>query len=117
FYNTGQRGAANVNFSQLSQLMTKSRQNQFNAQQAQKAGRVTNQAQAQFRVPLRLGFQPQATPTRLNSFSTRLTKIPGLAKLGPIEASLEGRTAVLRGSVASEADRELAEGLARLEAE
>jgi osmotically-inducible protein OsmY len=36
--------------------------------------------------------------------------------LGKIEATLEGnRTVVLRGRVATEADRQLAEGLARLE--
>ena len=100
--------------------MTKSRQNQFNAQQAQKAGRTTGtQATAQFRVPLRLGFQPQPiNPSRvIVPFTGRVAKITGLSKLGPIEASLEGRTAVLRGTVATEADRQLAEGLARLEPE
>jgi hypothetical protein len=119
FNATGQRGQGNQNFNQLSQLMTKSRQNQFNAQQAQKASKTANQAQAQFRVPLRLGFQPQPIqPQRFGPIvSTRLTKIPGLTKLGPIEASLENTTVVLRGTVATEADRQLAEGLARLEPE
>lgn len=119
FYASGQRGQSTQNFNMLTQLATKSRQNQFNQQQAQKASKGTNQAQAQFRVPLRLGFQPQ--PIQSQRFgpivSTRLTKIPGLTKLGPIEASLEDRTVVLRGTVATEADRQLAEGLARLEPE
>src|SRR4051794_3982456 len=111
----GMRGA---NFGSLTNLMRQSQQNQFNQQQAQKASRTANQPLGQFRVPLRLGFQPPAiAPQRLNAFSTRLTKIPGLAKVGPVEATLEGRTAVLRGSVATEADRQLAEGLARLEPE
>jgi osmotically-inducible protein OsmY len=67
---------------------------------------------------MRLGFQPVAIePVRITGFAVRLNKIPGLSQLGPIQASLEGRTAVLRGTVASEADRQLAEGLAMLEPE
>jgi hypothetical protein len=103
----------------LSQLLGQSRQNQFNQQQAQRSQRGRTQAQSQFRVPMRLGFQP--LPVSNERFgpivSTRLTNIPGLAKIGPIQASLEGRTAVLRGTVMSEADRQLAEGLAMLEPE
>jgi len=111
--------AGRVNFGTLTNLMTQSRQNQFNQQQAQKAARTAAQPQGQFRVPLRLGFQPQAiAPARFNTtVSQRMTKIPGLARVGSINASLEGRTAVLRGTVATEADRQLAEGLARLEPE
>jgi hypothetical protein len=117
FNASGQRGQSNQNFSVLSQLATKSRQNQFNAQQAQKAGRTTGtQATAQFRVPLRLGFQPAVvTNAPLTKLQTGMAKVPGLSKLGPVEATLEGTTAVLRGRVVTEADRQLAEGLARLE--
>jgi BON domain len=116
FNASGQRGAGNQNFNALRQLATQSRQNQFNAQQAQKANRTTTQAQSQFRVPLRLGFQPTAAVNApLPKLQNSITKVPGLTKLGPIEASLEGTTAVLRGRVATEADRQLAEGLARLE--
>lgn len=112
--------AGRVNFGTLTNLMNQSRQNQFNQQQAQKAGRTTGtQATAQFRVPLRLGFEPQIVqPQRFNTqVSGRLTKISGLSRVGSINATLEGRTAVLRGTVATEADRQLAEGLARLEPE
>ncbi|MBW8884181.1 MAG: BON domain-containing protein [Planctomycetia bacterium] len=117
FNASGQGGTGNQNFNMLQQLATKSRQNQFNAQQAQKAGRTTGtQASAQFRVPLRLGFQPPAAPNApLPKLQNTITKVPGLTKLGPIEATLEGTTAVLRGRVATEADRQLADGLARLE--
>src|SRR5213075_2804735 len=116
FYSTGQRGQGNQNFNMLTQLATKSRQNQFNQQQAQKAGKSTSQATAQFRVPLRLGFQPQAVSNvPLTGLQRGLTKVPGMTRLGPISASLEGTTAVLRGTVATEADRQLAEGMARLE--
>src|SRR5262245_39024837 len=117
FNASGQRGMGNQNFNALRTLATQSRQNQFNAQQAQKANRTTTQAQSQFRVPLRLGFQPTAgaNTAPLPKLNTAFTKVSGLTKLGPIEATLEGTTAVLRGRVATEADRQLAEGLARLE--
>jgi hypothetical protein len=97
--------------------MTQSRQNQFNRQQAQKSSRGNTQAKSQFRVPLRIGFDP-STPSASEfngQFGSRLTKIPGLSRVGAIQASLEGQTAVLKGTVATEADRQLAEGLARLE--
>jgi hypothetical protein len=108
-----------VNFGTLTNLMNQSRQNQFNQQQAQKAARTTSQPQGQFRVPLRLGFQPQAIqPQPFDTIVTaRMAKIAGLSRIGSINASLEGRTAVLRGTVPTEADRQLAEGLARLEPE
>ena len=111
--------AGRVNFGTLTNLMNQSRQNQFNQQQAQKASRTANQPQGQFRVPLRLGFQPQVIqPQRFDTtVSARITKIAGLSRVGSINASLEGRTAVLRGTVPTEADRQLAEGLARLEPE
>jgi BON domain-containing protein len=111
--------AGRVNFGTLTNLMNQSRQNQFNQQQAQKAQRSAAQPKGQFRVPLRLGFQPQAiAPQRINvGFQERLARIPGLARTGTISATLEGRTAVLRGTVPTEADRQLAEGLARLEPE
>lgn len=118
FNASGQRGQGNQNFSMLQQLATKSRQNQFNAQQAQKAGRTTGtQATAQFRVPLRLGFQPVVVTNvvPLTGLQKGSTKVPSLTTLGPIAATLEGTTAVLRGRVATLADRQLAEGLARLE--
>ena len=120
FYGTGQRGNTTQNFNALTQLMAKSRQNQFNQQQAQKAARAGTQAKSQFRVPLRLGFEPPPVrgPRITTIVSGRLTKVQGLSQIGKIEASLEGnRTVVLRGTVATEADRQLAEGLARLEPE
>jgi len=113
----GGRGGAQ-SFNMLTQLMAQSRRNQFNQQQAQRGQRGGTQAQSQFRVPMRLGFAPPSIrPEGINEYSTRLTKIPGMSQLGPIRATLEGRTAVLRGMVATEADRQLAEGLAMLEPE
>lgn len=124
FSRQGQPGATQagrLNFGTLGNLLTRSRQNQFNQQQAQKATRGANQAKSQFRVPLRLGFAPtlSAGPIRFNStVPQRFTRISGLNRVGPINATLEGDgVAVLRGTVATEADRQLAEGLARLEPE
>jgi hypothetical protein len=112
----GPQTAQRLNFGQLGQLMTVSRQNQFNQQQAQRNTRTTNQQQGQFRVPLRLGFQPPPPqPQAFALVAVRLNRTPALAKIGAIEASLVGRKAVLRGTVATEADRELAEALVRLE--
>ena len=115
----GGRGGG-PNFNSLTQLMAQAQRNQFNQQQAQRNQRGGGQqAKSQFRVPMRLGFQPvQVTPMRISGFAGRLTKVPGMSQLGPIAVSLEaGQTAVLRGTVATEADRQLAEGLARLEPE
>jgi hypothetical protein len=85
----------------------------------QPRGNQQGRAQTQLRIPIRLGFQgrPVVAPQFTAKFQQRLTKLPGLNVIGPIEVTLEGRTAVLRGTVATEADRELAAGLARLEPE
>jgi hypothetical protein len=110
--------AGRLNFGTLSNLMNRSRQNTFNRQQAQRAGQRANQPQSQFPVPLRLGFAPNTAAAErgiANGFVPRLNKIVGSSSIGPISATLEGNTAVLRGTVASEADRQLAEGLAMLE--
>lgn len=95
------------------------RQNGFNAQQAQRSQQGGSQGQTQIRIPLRLGFQPQAIAApRFNvNFSDRLAKMPSFQRVGAINVSLEGRTAILRGTVASESDRQLAASLARLEPE
>lgn len=76
-------------------------------------------SQSQLRIPIRLGMPTQqvAAPQFAAAFQTRLTKLPGLAAVGPIAVTMEGRTAVLQGTVASEDARQLAEGLARLEPE
>src|SRR5262245_62082913 len=70
----GPQTAQRINFGQLGQLMTVSRQNQFNQQQAQRNTRgSTQQQQGQFRVPLRLGFQPpQMQPQVFAAAAARL---------------------------------------------
>jgi len=120
FSRVGTQGAVQagrVNFGSLTNLMNQSRQNQFNQQQAQKAARAASQPQGQFRVPLRLGFQPTSASNLATSaaMTQRMIKMPGLSQAGSINASLEGQTAVLRGTVPTEADRKLAEALMKLE--
>jgi hypothetical protein len=109
--------AGRINYGSLTNLMNQSRQNQFNQQQAQKAARSASQPKGQFRVPMRLGFQP--VPREGHNPGTvmtqRMIKMPALSQTGRINASMEGQTAVLRGTVPTEGDRQLAEGLAKLE--
>jgi len=116
----GGRGGAAGGFSNLRNAFSQqNRQTGFNAQQAQRSQQGGTQSQSQIRIPLRLGFQPPAVAApRFNvNFSERLAKTPSFQRVGRINVSLEGRTAVLRGTVASEADRQLAASLARLEPE
>jgi len=114
----GGRGGAG-GLTSLRSSLQGSRQNSFNAQQAQRSRQGGTQGQTQIRIPLRLGFQPQvvAAPRFNTSFADRLAKMPSFQRVGPINVSLEGRTAILRGTVASESDRQLAASLARLEPE
>jgi len=109
--------AGRVNFGSLTNLMNQSRQNQFNQQQAQKAARTASQPQGQFRVPLRVGFQQTsaAAPVISTRMTERMMKMPALSQTGRISALVEGQTAVLRGTVPTESDRQLAEALAKLE--
>jgi osmotically-inducible protein OsmY len=109
--------AGRVNFGSLTNLMNQSRQNQFNQQQAQKAQRLASQAKGQFRIPLKLGFEQKAASSVAISraFDGRMIKIPALSEAGRINTTMEAQTAVLRGTVRSEADRALAESLANLE--
>jgi len=120
FSRAGTQGAVQagrVNFGSLTNLMNQSRQNQFNQQQSQKAQRSASQAKGQFRVPLRLGFQPRnaAGSTISSAITEKMVRMPAMAQAGRINASMEGQTAVLRGTVRTEADRALAESLANLE--
>jgi hypothetical protein len=115
----GGRGGTS-SFSGLSNVLSQqNRQTGFNAQQAQRSRQGGTQSQSLIRIPLRLGFQPQAVsaPQFNVSFADRLAKMPSFQRVGPINVSLEGRTAILRGTVASESDRQLAASLARLEPE
>ncbi len=73
-------------------------------------------AQVQIPVSLKLGFAPVAvSPVRVQAFQNRFTRLPSIRFIGPASVTLEGRTAVLKGTVATAEDRELAEALALME--
>jgi osmotically-inducible protein OsmY len=115
----GNVGGARVNLGNLQNLMNRSRQNTFNQQQAQRAARGAVGSQGQSPVPIRLslGFQPQpvSTPRLTATLTQRLTSVPALPSANQIRLEMAGQTVVLRGTVASEDERQLAEGLVRLE--
>jgi hypothetical protein len=98
----------------LSQLMS----GQFN-QGGNQRTRSSAGGAAALRIPIRMDFSstPIATSRFTGQFQKRLGKLPGLSTVGPIEILVEGETVVLRGVVASEGDRQLAEDLAKLEPE
>ena len=83
------------------------------------AGQAGNRLgqQTQMRIPVRLGFTGvRATPaSAATQFQTRLARIPALAHLQQVEATVEGSTLVLRGYVTTEHEREVLERVARLE--
>ncbi|MFN0020537.1 MAG: BON domain-containing protein [Pirellulaceae bacterium] len=83
----------------------------------QQGGR--NAARSTIRIPLRIGFSPKPVSTTVftSKFENRITKLSGLSAIGPIRVTMDGSTAVLQGVVASEEDRQLAEGVALLEPE
>jgi hypothetical protein len=90
-------------------------QNLF-SQGMQNINRSNQQSQPQIRVALRMGFTPRPVSTaQFKAFEARLTRMPAIRFVGQPELMLEGRTAVLRGKVASEDDRQLAEALVRME--
>jgi len=95
----------------LAQLQNLFQQGMQNINQGNQAG-----AQVQIPVALKLGFAPQPVSlARFQAFQTRLIKLPSIRFMGPASVTLEGRTAVLRGTVATAEDRDLAEALAMME--
>jgi len=77
----------------------------------------TGRSNTQLRIPIKLGFAPRPIQTArvATGFTARLARLPEFHASGPIVVSMDGRTAVLQGVVASEADRQLAEKLVMLE--
>ncbi len=95
----------------LAQLQNLFQQGMQNINQGNQQG-----AQVQIPVSLKLGFAPQPISTvRVQAFQARLIRIPSIRFVGPASVTLEGRTAVLRGTVATAEDRDLAEALALME--
>ena len=84
--------------------------NQFGAQ----GGQTTRQT---LRAKMTIGFEVSPRPANVVSarFEKRLTSIPRLKILTPVKVTMEKETAVLRGTVARERDRDLIARLALLE--
>jgi hypothetical protein len=104
-------------------------QNQFNQNQFRQFDQLRQQlqnfnnfnqqgARTQVRIALTLGFEPMAsaaaTPVAAIA-QQRLPRLPGVNLVGAPQVLMEGRTAVVRGLVASERDRELVSRLLLLE--
>jgi hypothetical protein len=106
-------------FSQLanqSQNNNQQRRNNNNPNNGQ--NNANRQVVSKARVQTSIGFNFVA-PTGTNIAATlqqRLEKSPRIVRHGPISVRIEGRTAVLSGTVATEHDRVLAAQVARLEA-
>ncbi|GIW92162.1 MAG: hypothetical protein KatS3mg110_0203 [Pirellulaceae bacterium] len=78
----------------------------------------TGQQQQQMRIPVRLGISPVRTtaPVAAGRFAERLNRIPALRNVASkVEVTVEGRAVVLRGTVATEHERDLLARLALLE--
>jgi hypothetical protein len=67
---------------------------------------------------LTLGFEPAAAPASEvgSAIAERLLRLPALHFLTPVRVDFDGRTAILRGTVATNHDRDLAERVVLLEA-
>jgi len=69
--------------------------------------------------PPRLTLAPELTAPRpeavQSALEKHLSRSPGIRWTVPVEVSVEGRTAILRGAVATARDRELAEALVQFE--
>ena len=70
------------------------------------------------RTTLSVGFESSANNSRhfSSSLARRLADLPALHWHSPGQVEIQGRTAILRGVVATEHDRDLAERVVRLEA-
>lgn len=93
---------------------------QFMQGQSNQGNQRQRSSANQLRIPIRMDafdVKPIATSRFTGQFQKRLGKLPALTTVGPIEVLLEGETVVLRGVVASEGDRQLAQQLAMLEPE
>jgi BON domain len=111
-------GQSNGNNNQFANLFSQiGRQMNQGGNFNQQGGRST--ARSTIRIPLKLGFAPK--PVSLTQFTakfeSRLSNLPGITAISPIRVTMDGSTAVLKGVVASEQDRELAAGVALLEPE
>jgi hypothetical protein len=80
------------------------------------SGRTTDEIRTKVRLGFTVPKPARAQLARLGSkLATRMETSSWLETRSPMEVAIEGNTAILRGVVASEHDRSLAERLAKLE--
>jgi hypothetical protein len=106
-----QRGMQNA-FNQFRQL------NQFAQQFGNFNNNYNQNSRTQVRVALTLGFEPPVAtgPADVTAVvGERLTRLPGVRLAGTPQVVVEGRTAVVRGTAATEQDRERVSRLLLLE--
>ena len=98
-------------FSQIGRQMNQG--GNFNQQGGRNSPRPT------IRIPPKLVSAPQPVPVPqfTSRFESRLANLSAINTISPIHVAMEGSTAVLTGVVATEQDRQLAEGVASLEPE
>lgn len=110
----GQTGQNN----NLNRILNQGRnQNNQNQQLNQNQNQQNTKTQRTVRTVLTVGFdyRPQTTSSISQELSANLTKSRGVQALSPVTVEMTGRTAVLRGVVANDHARSLAERLALLE--
>jgi len=104
--NQGGRAAGGQNpFGRLGNMFGNQFGNQFRSMMG---GRYNTRQQ--LRIPVRLGFTATARPEPSaisGRVQNRLQRIPGVRKMGAVSVEMDGSTAVLRGQVSTEHDREL----------
>ena len=78
---------------------------------------AAGRGQTELRARIRLGFQrPQPTTEAVRrSLADRVIRLGQIQTRSPLDVSVQGATATLRGSVATDRDRILAEQMVRLE--
>jgi hypothetical protein len=89
------------------------RQNMNGGMNQNQSGNTTRPIQINY--DLGFDYGTPKTPLVATQMSAQLTRAPGLTALTPIGVQMQGRTAILRGKVATFHDRDLAEQLALLE--
>ena len=89
--------------------------NQFGSQIGGAQAGTAGQLPLRHRVRIDVSPSPRAITRISREFAARLTRLPGLSGVGSVDVAMEGRIAVLTGSVASEQTRDLVARLAMLE--
>ncbi|MFM7072447.1 MAG: BON domain-containing protein [Planctomycetota bacterium] len=93
--------------------------NMFGNQFGMNQGMNQQGGTSKLRIPTKIGFAASATPAvataRSQKFASRIPKIPSFKGVSGLSVQMAGETAVIRGTVQSEEQKELVERLAKLE--